>query len=62
MGRWQRIVMMTVLVCCGLSISLIFTAIGPVLSSLSARYGGGLHGDVIATPFPAISRLNPLPA
>ena len=43
MGRWQRIVMMTVLVCCGLSISLIFTAIGPVLSSLSARYGGGLH-------------------
>jgi len=40
--------MMTVLVCCGLSISLIFTAIGPVLSSLSARYGGSLRGDVIA--------------
>src|SRR5688572_2540112 len=40
--------MMSVLVACGLSVSLIFTAIGPVLSSLSARYGGGVRGDVIA--------------
>jgi MFS family permease len=48
LGRVRRILMMSVLVACGLSVSLIFTAIGPVLSSLSARYGGGVRGDVIA--------------
>jgi hypothetical protein len=49
MGRWQRTVDDDRAGrCCGLSISLIFTAIGPVVSSLSARYGGSLRGDVIA--------------
>jgi MFS family permease len=47
-GRVRRLLMMSVLIACGLSVSLIFTAIGPVLSSLSARYGGGVRGDVIA--------------
>jgi len=46
--RMRRALMMAVLIGCGLSVSLIFTAIGPVLSSLSARYGGGVRGDVIA--------------
>jgi len=48
LGRARRFLMMSVLVSCGLSVSLIFTAIGPVLSSLSTRYGGGVRGDVIA--------------
>lgn len=44
----RRAVFIAVLLSCGLGISLIFTAIGPVLSGISAHFGGGTEGNVIA--------------
>ncbi len=41
-------VVLSFLVGCGLAISLIFTAIGPVLSTIAVQFGGGTHGNVIA--------------
>ena len=39
---------MACLVGCGLGVSLIFTAVGPVLSTIATQFGGGARGNLIA--------------
>jgi MFS family permease len=48
MLRGRDVVLISTLVGCGLGISLIFTAIGPVLSTIATHFGGGTRGNVIA--------------
>jgi MFS family permease len=48
MNSLRRAVLLSCLVGCGLGVSLIFTAVGPVLSTIAAQFGGGARGNLIA--------------
>lgn len=48
MNRLRRGLLVACLVGCGLGVSLIFTAVGPVLSTIATQFGGGTRGNLIA--------------
>jgi MFS family permease len=47
-GNSRQALLIAVLVGCGMGVSLIFTAIGPVLSTIATHYGGDTRGNIIA--------------
>jgi MFS family permease len=48
MNAVRRALLLSCLAGCGLGVSLIFTAVGPVLSTIAAHFGGGARGNLIA--------------